>query len=449
MNKTNLIYIHSHDVGRYIQPFGYGIDTPNLQRLAESGMLFRNMHCAAPSCSPSRAAMLTGLYPHCAGMYGLVNRGFELEKKECHIASWLSNNGYVSILAGIQHVTKERNAIPYDIILEQKKDKEDLLADVIVRQGLEALNYIQEKPFFLDIGFGDTHRPFRDGTKSYNPAFVKTPEPLPDTKQVREDMAGFMAEAGIFDSAVGSILEGLDKMGLRENTLILCTTDHGIAFPSMKCNLTSFGTGVFCIMSLPGEIAEGRASDALLSQIDLFPTLCELLDIPKPSWLQGISFKSLLKGDEVQVREELCAEITYHCNYEPQRMVRTPRYLYIRRYTGWNGTYCADCDEGASKTLWMENGWQSRTIDREQLYDLLFDPQEADNVIQNIEYQTILQEMRERLARWQKDTEDYLYTGMACKFTTNTADGKIYVSKDMDCNTYDLWSIQEQPEGYA
>ena len=202
-------------------------------------------------------------------------------------------------------------------------------------------------------------------------------------------------------------------------------------------------------MSLPGEIAEGRASDALLSQIDLFPTLCELLDIPKPSWLQGISFKSLLKGDEVQVREELCAEITYHCNYEQQRMVRTPRYLYIRRYTGWNGTYCADCDEGASKTLWMENGWQSRTIDREQLYDLLFDPQEADNVVQNIEYQTILQEMRERLARWQKDTEDYLYTGMACKFTTNTADGKIYVSKDMDCNTYDLWSIQEQPEGYA
>ena len=449
MNGINLVYIHSHDVGRYIQPFGYSIDTPNLQRLAETGMLFRNMHCAAPSCSPSRAAMLTGLYPHCAGMYGLVNRGFELEKKECHMASWLSRNGYASILAGIQHVTKERNGIPYDIILEQKKGRDDLQADVIVQQGLEVLKHIQDRPFFLDIGFSDTHRPFRDGTKSYNPAYVKTPEPLPDTKQVREDMAGFMAEAGIFDSAVGSILEGLDKMGLRKNTLILCTTDHGIAFPSMKCNLTSFGTGVFCIMSLPGKIIEGRASDALLSQIDLFPTLCELLDIPKPTWLQGLSFSALLMGNEVQPREELCAEITYHCNYEPQRMVRTPRYLYIRRFTEWNGIYCADCDEGASKTLWMENGWQNRTIDREQLYDLLFDPMEADNQVDNPEYQTVLQDMRGRMERWQKKTEDFLYTGKTCTFMTNTIDGKIYVSKETDCNTYDLWSIQEQPEGYA
>ena len=449
MERINLVYIHSHDVGRYISPFGYKMDTPCLQQLAESGMLFRNMHCAAPSCSPSRAAMLTGMYAHCSGMYGLVNRGFELEKKECHLAPWLSCNGYKTILAGTQHVVKDRDGIPYDIILEEKKGEKVLNSQRLVCQGMEALDSLNGESFFLDIGFGDTHRPYRDGTAQYNPAYIYPPEPLPDTRQVREDMAGFMAEAKIFDNAVGSIINGLDSRGLLQNTLILCTTDHGIAFPAMKCNLNKFGTGVFCIMSLPGKIMKGSASDALLSQIDLFPAICELLELPQPPWLQGTSFIPLLKGNNEQIRDELFAEITYHCNYEPQRMVRTPNYLYIRRYTSRNKVYCADCDEGLSKQMWMENGWQDRSVDKEQLYDLMFDPQEAKNQVNNPEYESVLVDMRERLDCWQHETSDFLYTGKECKFITNTPEGNIYVSKDTDCNTSDLWLIQEQPKGYA
>lgn len=446
MKKINFVYIHSHDVGRYIRPMGYAMDTPNLQRLAESGMLFRNMHCTAPSCSPSRAGLLTGMYSHCAGMYGLVNRGFELERTDCHIAPWLSGNGYTSILAGMQHVTREREKIAYDIILPVP---EEATAEQLAGQGLEALDRVGEGPFFLDIGFGDTHRPFRDGTGQYDPAYVRPPEPLPDTPQVRRDMAGFMAEAKIFDNAVGSILQGLEKRGLRGNTLILCTTDHGIAFPAMKCNLTCYGTGVFCILSLPGTILPGGACDALTSQIDLFPTVCDLLSLSHPSWLQGTSCVPLLTGEKKEIRDELFSEISYHCNYEPQRMVRTQRYLYIRRYTKRDRVFCADCDEGYSKTLWMENGWQDRRVDREQLYDLMFDPQESRNLSADPEYRKILEEMRMRMDRWQMSTDDFLYTGKECCCKTNTPDGRIYVSGDLDHNTYDLWERQDQPEGYA
>ena len=85
----------------------------------------------------------------------------------------------------------------------------------------------------------------------------------------------------------------------------------------------------------------------------------------------------------------------------------------------------------------------------EQLYDLMFDPQEAKNQVNNPEYESVLVDMRERLDCWQHETSDFLYTGKECKFITNTPEGNIYVSKDTDCNTSDLWLIQEQPKGYA
>ena len=85
MNPPNILYIHSHDTGRYIQPFGYAFDTPNLQKLAEEGVLFRHCHCANPTCSPSRASLLTGTYPHQNGMFGLAHRGWRLNDYHEHI----------------------------------------------------------------------------------------------------------------------------------------------------------------------------------------------------------------------------------------------------------------------------------------------------------------------------------------------------------------------------
>jgi len=83
MARPNILYLHSHDTGRTIQPYGHAVATPHLQRLADQGVLFRRAFCAAPTCSPSRAALLTGQCPHSSGMLGLAHRGFRLNALTC------------------------------------------------------------------------------------------------------------------------------------------------------------------------------------------------------------------------------------------------------------------------------------------------------------------------------------------------------------------------------
>ena len=109
MKPLNIIYLHAHDLGRFCQPFGYDIPSPNLQKLAEEGMLFRQAHAAAPTCSPSRAALVTGQWPHCVGMYGLASpqQGYTLNDYSYHLAHFLKQNGYETALAGVQHVARK------------------------------------------------------------------------------------------------------------------------------------------------------------------------------------------------------------------------------------------------------------------------------------------------------------------------------------------------------
>src|SRR5665811_1616277 len=105
LKQPNILYLHSHDTGRYIQPYGYGLRSPNLQRLAETGVTFRQAFCAAPTCSPSRASLLTGQSAHSSGMLGLAHRGFRLNDPSQHLAATLRDAGYETVLAGVQHVT--------------------------------------------------------------------------------------------------------------------------------------------------------------------------------------------------------------------------------------------------------------------------------------------------------------------------------------------------------
>ena len=99
----NVIYINTHDSGRVLSPYGYDIPTDNLKEFAKDALTFTNTYCVRPTCSPSRAGLLTGTYPHQNGMLGLAQRGFSLAKPENHLANFLKNNGYTTCLSGIQH----------------------------------------------------------------------------------------------------------------------------------------------------------------------------------------------------------------------------------------------------------------------------------------------------------------------------------------------------------
>src|SRR5216683_2929739 len=327
VKRPNIIYIHSHDTGRYIQPYGHAVPAPNLQRLANQGVLFRQAFNAAPTCSPSRASLLTGMCPHSNGMFGLAHRGFVLNDYKQHILHTLRPAGYYSALFGVQHTASNPATIGYDKF-------ETFPGNHVEPVSAAAAKFLQSSPktpFFLDIGFQETHREFRKPGPKEDPRFCMPPAPIPDTPQTREDIAAFKATARVMDEGVGLVLKALESSGLAENTLVISTTDHGIAFPAMKCNLTDHGMGVSLIIRGPGGFSGGKVCDAMVSHIDLFPTICDLVSIEHPSWLQGKSLLPLVRSEAEQVNKEIYAEATYHAVYEPQRAIRTQRWKYIRR----------------------------------------------------------------------------------------------------------------------
>jgi len=410
MELPNIVYIHSHDVGRYVQPYGHAVDTPNIQALAEEGVLFRQAFCAGPTCSPSRAALLTGQSPHSSGMLGLAHRGFSLNDYHQHIVHTLAEAGYTSALSGFQHLARLPFASPshigYDQIICHNLDSAS-----VTQSACKYLRTPPTKPFFLSAGFVETHRPFTSEEPADDPRYTLPPAGIPDTPETRQDMADFKTPARQFDRSLGEIVKAIDKAGIAKQTLIICTTDHGLAFPGMKCTLTDQGIGVMLIMRGPGGFSGGKVIDAMVSQIDVFPTICNLLDIDPPSWLQGNSILPLITGKAKSIDEEVFAEITYHAAYDPQRAVRTSRWKYIKRFDDRRKPLMVNCDDGPSKDVWMEAGWQGHTVDKEQLYDLLFDPGEGRNLADNPAFHAQLLDMRGRLDSWMRKTNDPLLEG--------------------------------------
>ncbi len=405
----NILYIHSHDTGRVVQPYGFQVPTPNIQMLADQGVLFRQAFCAAPTCSGSRASLLTGLYCHNNGMEGLAHRGWELRDYGQHWVHALRRGGYHSILVGEQHISKDPAVIGYDEVIKVESNKAEDVAPLTI----EALHGAKrtDKPWFMSVGFFETHRDFSAPTSVRDTLYSLPPGNLPDLPATRRDMAQFKASVRSLDQGIGAVLHALHDLRLVDDTLVICTTDHGVAFPGSKATLTDRGTGVMLIMRGPGAFAGGKVIDQPVTHLDIYPTLCEVAEVEPPDWLQGESLIPLLRGETDTVHEATFAEMTYHAAYEPQRSVRTGRWKYIRRFDDFPGPVLANCDDSASKEIWVEAGWGERTVPREQLYDLVLDPAEMENRADDPGAAAALAEMRRRLEEWMRETDDPLLDG--------------------------------------
>lgn len=401
----NIIYLHSHDTGRYIQPYGHAIATPNLQRLAEDGILFRQAFAAAPTCSPSRAALLTGQWPHNSGMLGLAHRGFSLNDYSQHLVHTLRAHGYQTALFGVQHIARDPATIGYDQVWVE--------SDAAAQVAPKAAEYIRTAtgPFFMSIGFGEVHREFPDA--GAGPHYSAPPRILPDTPETRRDMASFNLMAQELDRAIGIVRDAIAAAGIADETLLIYTTDHGIAFPGMKCTLTDHGIGISLIVRGPGGFTGGRIIEGMVSHIDIFPTICDLLGIDAPPWLQGRSFMPLVRDEAAEINEAVYAEVTYHAAYEPQRAIRTRRWKYIRRFDGRRQPVLPNIDDSLSKDVLLRYGLAEREIAAEELYDLAFDPGERHNCAADPAHEIALEEMRARLAQWMHATNDPLLLGPA------------------------------------
>jgi arylsulfatase A-like enzyme len=403
----NVIYLHSHDTGRYVQPYGHAIPTPNIQWLADQGVMFRNAFCAAPSCSGSRAALVTGEYCHTNGMMGLAHRGFSLYDYDRQLVRTLGAAGYHSELIGEQHITTDPGMLGYDVIREIA----DTHVSSVAPAAIEALHAGLPEPFFLSVGFFETHRSFFAPSSVRDRVYSQPPPFLPDTPEIREDVAAYKASARSLDHGVGAVLNALHVRGLDQRTLVICTTDHGLAFPTAKASLLDRGIGVMLILRGPG-FTGGRALDELVSHLDVFPTICELAEIDPPPWLVGRSLLPLAAGvEEPGVRTEIYSELTYHAAYEPQRAIRTDRYKYVRRFDDYPYPVLPNCDDSPSKDAYLARGWDKRPVNREALHDLFFNPGEGRNLIDHPDYEGVLEDLRGRLLRWMEDTSDPLLSG--------------------------------------
>lgn len=408
--RPNILYLNTHDAGRYIEPYGHAVPTPNLQRFAREAAVFRHAHAAAPTCTPSRVGLLTGAAPHSLGCLGLGHRGWGLGRPECHLAHLLTAAGYLTALAGTQHEHPDPAAIGYQRILQDEGPgvTEDRAADFLAAQGAGD----RSKPFFLAVGWNDTHRSFPAPVPADDADYCRPPDPLPDCAAIRRDMAAYRRAAAEVDARFGRVLQALEDAGLKEDTLVLCTTDHGIPFPMMKCTCTDHGTGVFFMLRWPGRIRPA-VHDALVSQIDWLPTLCDELAIAPPAWLQGRSLWPALDGKAEEVNDAVFAEITFHAAAEPVRSVRTRRWRYIRRYDPRLRPVGTNADVSPSKELLVAAGWSEERYSAEELYDCTIDPQQRANRAGDPACVEALHQMRGRLDEWMRATDDPLTGGVS------------------------------------
>lgn len=406
-SPPNILYIHSHDTGRFVQPYGFQVPTPNIQLLADQGVLFREAFCAAPTCSGSRASLLTGLYCHNNGMLGLAHRGWTLNDYGQHWIHALRRAGYRSTLIGEQHISVDPGVIGYDEIVPVDSNHAEYVAPLTI----ETLREAPSQPWFMSVGFFETHRDFFAPTSVRDTLYSLPPTNLPDVVATRKDMAAFKASARSLDQGIGAVLHALHDLDLVEDTLVLCTTDHGVAFPGAKATLFDRGIGVMMLMRGPGGFTGGKVVDAPVSHLDVYPTLCELAGVEPPAWLQGSSLMPLVRGDAERLHQAIFAETTYHAAYQPHRAVRTERWKYIKRFDDYPHPILANCDDSESKDLLIAAGWGEQAVPQEQLYDLVLDPAEGNDLAADPRQSAVLAEMRGRLDAWMRETDDPLLDG--------------------------------------
>ena len=413
----NVIYIHSHDSGKFVSPYGYQLDTPHLESFAETATVFHNAFAVAPTCSPSRTSLLSSTYPHENGMLGLVNRGFLMEDYDRHFIRWLNEANYETALCGIQHEAahyheseKATQIIGYQknlttpTVLAELSDKRiwDIENTANATKWLE--DRAPDTPFFLSLGFYCTHRPY-PVVLNKESAKHGVPNGFPSEKIILDDFQEYNEGIKHVDQCFGQVVDQLKQLDLLDKTIIIFTTDHGIAYPFGKNNLTDLGLEVSLLLRLPGQ-KERRDTTQLVSHLDIVPTLCDYLAISPKYPVRGQSLRPVFESDAT-INEELFFEMNFHTSYEPARAIRTKRYKYIEYLEDYEKYQLSNINDSNVKSFYIEQGLTQQVKKRKQFYDLLFDPDEKNNLMDHPDYAKVVAELQERLQQWRIETNDY------------------------------------------
>jgi N-sulfoglucosamine sulfohydrolase len=440
-DTRNVLLIIADDQGRDLGVYGNPVlQTPNLDRLAARGTLFTSAFATVSSCSPSRSVIYTGLYSHSNGMYGLAHdvHNQHLLPSVRTLPQYLKAAGYRTGLVGKKHILPE-SQLPFDEELapEQPGNRDvAFMAD-------EARKFISGsagKPFLLIVGYSDPHRAQENfgntrawphvARATYDPAKVIVPAHLPDLPEVRRDLAQYYESVSRLDSGVGLLLEVLRDTKHDGDTLVIYLSDNGRAFPGAKTTLYDEGIHLPLIISSPAQTKRGVRNDAMVSWVDITPTILDWARAPLPrgQQLAGRTVLPILEQANPRGWDRVFASHGFHeiQQYYPMRALRTRAYKYIVNLAA--ALEFPIAGDVASSPSWQaiaarpSAGLGARTLQAflhrpaEELYDLRKDPSEVRNLAGDPGHREVLERMRADMAKFRADTHDPWLPGQATVF---------------------------------
>ena len=431
----NILFLVADDAGW--KDFGcYGhptIQTPNIDRLAATGLKFNNAFLTTSSCSPSRISILSGKYAHTVRAEDMH---VPLPDSVKLLPQYLKQKGYYTgnMLKTHYGPAGEKQFQWYSNNIQDFKKFLDTTGD---------------SPFFMWVGFKDPHRPYESSEYKtpFDPAKVIVPPYLADTPETRQDLADYYSEIMRLDENIGWMLWELEQRGLRENTLIVFLSDNGAPFPGAKGTLYDTGIGTPLIMNWQKELKDGKTFDGLVSSIDLTPTVLHVAGIQSPADMPGKSLISLLSDNADYSRSHAFSERNWHGAEEHMRSVRTLEYKYITNAF-------EELPHGSPSDIVESPSWldlynlkdqkkltpsQERLFRYprpvEELYDVRTDPYEMNNLASDPLYANVVREMKDALHQWSASSDDVTPEHHPKADKTNRFTGKVVtVSKTSSAN---------------
>ncbi len=432
--RPNVVLIIADDLGwEDSGAFGnHSVKTPNIDRLARAGMRFDRAFVTASSCSPSRSSILTGRYPHNTGAEELHQ---PLPPDQIGFAEKLRSAGYWTAAAGKWHLGTDakrrfdlvREANPAGFQLSNPKQSMTAPGTSAVKSGCDQWVKVlqdrpKERPFFLWLAALDPHRDYEPGSipVPHRPHDAVIPPYLPDTPEVRKDLALYYDEISRLDGYVGDVLGELDRQGIAGNTLVLFLSDNGRPFPRCKTTLYDSGIKTPLIARWPGHIKPESRCERLVSTIDIAPTILRLAGVEPGTSFQGRDFSPLFTDPTAKVRDMILAERNWHDYLAQGRCVRSERFKYIRNNDAPN-PLTPPADAVRSLTFVAMRGLRDlgkltpaqtacfihpRPV--EELYDLDEDPHELINLANDPTHAAALRELRQALSKWGRETDDVI-----------------------------------------
>jgi|TARA_B110000908_G_scaffold96856_1_gene114445 N-sulfoglucosamine sulfohydrolase len=344
--RPNLLFINVDDMNRdSAGTYGCPIKdiTPNIDKLASEGIAFDRGFVTVAICQPTRAVWMTGRYPHRSGALGFNH----IKPDVASLPEALKKGGYYNALIGkALHIIPTRHKA-FDYIRDQRKlgqGRDPAAYADATRTAIEAAKK-EGKPFFIMASAHDPHRPFADSqgdfkklppvTRTITPEEVVVPGFLPDLPDIRKELAQYFTSVHRGDQVVGAILAEIDKAGLRDNTMVVFMSDHGMPLPFAKTNCYIASTIIPWIVRWPGHTKPGsRDAKHFVSGIDLAPTLLAAAGLANLPGADGSSFLPILDGKEQPERNKVFTSINTIWADKPYHMraVNDGDFLYI-----WNG----------------------------------------------------------------------------------------------------------------